>query len=103
MSLIEGTLDFCRWSDVGVAEWLKCGTGAGVLAPPNAPHSFFNRGNQPARILSVSSYHHERMLKDGVNPGGNRHHLPAELFPAGFERRFKSMEKGQAYVVTDHA
>ncbi|MBE7157064.1 MAG: cupin domain-containing protein [Rhodospirillales bacterium] len=101
--VLEGTIDFCRWSDSGAAEWLICSVGTSVLAPPNAPHTFLNKSGQPARMLSVSTYHHERMLKEGVNPGGNLHHLPAELSPTDFARFFKSLEKDQAYVVADHA
>ena len=48
--LLEGKLDFCRWSDAGVADWVTCGAGASVLAPPNAPHTFFNNSGEPARF-----------------------------------------------------
>ena len=101
--LLEGKLDFCRWNDAGAAEWMTCGAGTSVLAPPNAPHTFFNKGDEPARFLSVSTYHHETMLKDAVNPGGRVDYLPTQLAPADFENLFKSMEKNQVYVVADHA
>ena len=101
--LLEGKLDFCRWNDDGVAEWQTCSVGDSVLAPPNAPHTFFNKSDQPTRFLSVSTYHHERMLKDGVNPGGDMNYLPAQLTPADFDDLFKSMQKNQVYIVADHA
>lgn len=101
--LLEGNLDFCRWNDDGAAEWTMCSAGDSVLAPPNAPHTFFNKGDQPARFLGVSTYHHERMLKDAVNPDGNMSYLPAQLTHADFENLFKSMQKNQVYVVADHA
>ena len=101
--LLEGRLSFCRWNDAGNAEWIECGDGDSILAPPNAPHTFFNKSAQPARFLSVSSYHHERMLKDAINPGGNTNYLPSRLSPSDFERLFKSMEENQTYVVADHS
>jgi quercetin dioxygenase-like cupin family protein len=100
--VLEGNVDFCRWNDEGVSEWLTCAAGGSILAPVNAPHTFLNKSSQPARILSVSTYHHERMLKDAVNPGGNMNYLPAQLTQEGFERLFKSMEANQVYVVADH-
>ena len=101
--LLEGKLDFCRWDSAGIAEWMTCSAGASVLAPPNAPHTFFNKSDLPARFLSVSTYHHERMLKDAVNPDGDMNYLPAQLTLEDFEKLFKSMEKNQVYVVADHA
>lgn len=101
--LLQGKVDVCRWNDEGVSEWLTCVAGASVLAPPNAPHTFLNRSSESARILSVSTYHHERMLKEAVNPGGNMDYLPAQLTPEEFERLFKSMEADQVYVVADQA
>ncbi|AXC09975.1 hypothetical protein ACPOL_0604 [Acidisarcina polymorpha] len=101
--LLEGSLAFCRWNNAGAAEWIQCETGDSILAPPNAPHTFFNKSALPARFLSVSTYHHERMLKDAINPGGDLNYLPSQLSTADFEQLFKSMEKDQVYVVADHA
>ena len=101
--LLEGKLDFCQWNDAGVAEWVTCGAGTSVLAPSNAPHTFFNKSDGPARFLGVSTYHHETMLKDAVCPGGKMDYLPAHLNPEDFEKLFKSMEQNQVYVVADHA
>lgn len=101
--VLQGKVDFCRWSDEGASEWLTGIAGASILAPPNAPHTFLNKSSEPARILSVSTYHHERMLKEAVNPGGNMDYLSARLTQEEFERLFKSMEADQAYVVADHA
>ena len=101
--VLQGKVDFCRWNDEGVSEWLTGIPGASILAPPNAPHTFLNKSSEPARILSVSTYHHERMLKEAVNPGGNMDYLPVQLNQEEFERLFKSMETDQVYVVADHA
>jgi len=101
--VVDGTVDFGRWNDTGTAEWMRCDARASVLAPPNAPHTFFNKSDQAAQILSVSTYHHERMLKDAVNPHGQINYLPTELSPEGFERLFKSMEENQCYIVGDRA
>ncbi len=101
--LLEGKLDFGWWNDAGVAEWMTCGAGTSVLAPPNAPHTFFNKSGGPARFLGVSTYNHEVMLKDAVHPGGKMDYLPAQLTPEDFEKLFKSMEQNQVYVVADHA
>ncbi len=101
--VLEGKLDFSRWNDDGEAEWITCGPGATVLAPPNAPHTVFNKGEAPARYMSVSTYHHERMLKDAVYPGGNMHFLPEDITPERFDRLFKSMEKNQTYVAAEKA
>ena len=101
--VLHGKVDFCRWNDEGVSEWLTCVAGESILAPSNAPHTFLNKSGEPARILSVSTYHHERMLKDAVNPGGNLNYLPPQLTPEEFERHFKSMEANQVYVVAEHA
>ena len=89
--VLEGKLDFCRWSGSGDAEWMTCGPGTSVLAPSNAPHAFFNKSDQTVCYLSVSTYHHERMLKDAVIPKGELNHLPPKLTPADFETLFKSM------------
>ena len=52
----------------GVTEWDTCEAGESLMVQPNAPHSFFNKSERPCRVLSVSTYHHERMMKDAVHP-----------------------------------
>jgi hypothetical protein len=54
-------------------------------------------------MLSVSTYHHERMMKDAVQPDGRTDFLPAQLTQAGFEKLTKSMEKNQTFLVANHA
>jgi len=101
--VLDGKVDFGRWNAAGATEWMTCGAGDSILAPPNAPHTFFNKGGQSARFLSVSTFHHEQMLKDAVNPHGKINYLPTELSPEEFERVFKSMEENQCFIVGDHA
>jgi mannose-6-phosphate isomerase-like protein (cupin superfamily) len=37
-------------------------SGESLVVQPNAPHTFFNKSEHPCRMLSVSTYHHERGL-----------------------------------------
>ena len=73
--------------------------GESLVVQPNAPHSFFNKSERPCRVLSVSTYHHERMMKDAVHPDGRTDFLPAQLTQADFEKLTKSMEKNQTFLV----
>ena len=73
------------------------------MVQPNAPHSFFNKSKRPCRVLSVSTYHHERMMKDAVHPDGRTDFLPAQLTRADFEMLTISMEKNQTFLVADRA
>ena len=68
--LLEGDLSIGYWNNQGVTEWDKCEAGESLMVQPNAPHSFFNNSDRPCRVLSVSTYHHERMMKDAVHPDG---------------------------------
>jgi hypothetical protein len=54
-------------------------------------------------MLSVSTYHHERMMKDAAQPDGRTDFLPAQLSQADFVKLTKSMEKNQTFLVADHA
>jgi hypothetical protein len=51
----------------------------------------------------VSTYPHERMMKDAVHPDGRADFLPAELTQADFEKLTESMEKNQTFLVANHA
>jgi hypothetical protein len=77
--------------------------GESLVVQPNAPHTFFNKSERPCSVLSVSTYHHERMLKDAVHPDGRTDFLPAQLTQADFEKLTKSMEKNQTFLVANHA
>ena len=61
------------------------------------------RVEHACRMLSVSTYHHERMMKDAVQPDGRTDFLPAQLTQDDFQKLTKSMEKNQTFLVADHA
>jgi quercetin dioxygenase-like cupin family protein len=101
--VLEGTLAIGYWNNQGVTEWDTCEAGESLMVQPNAPHTFFNKSEHPCRVLSVSTYHHERMMKDAVHPEGRTDFLPAQLTQADFRKLTKSMEKNQTFLVADHA
>ena len=101
--VLEGTLAIGYWNNQGVTEWDACEAGESLMVQPNAPHTFFNKSEHPCRVLSVSTYHHERMMKDAVHPEGRTDFLPAQLTQADFQKLTKSMEKNQTFLVADHA
>ena len=101
--VLEGTLAIGSWSSQGAAEWNVYESGESLVVQPNAPHTFFNKSEHPCRMLSVSTYHHERMMKDAVQPDGRTDFLPAQLSQADFVKLTKSMEKNQTFLVADHA
>jgi hypothetical protein len=72
------------WNSQGAAEWNVYESGESVVVQPNAPHTFFNKSEHPCRMLIVSTYHHERMMKDAVQPDGRTDFLPAQLSQARF-------------------
>ncbi len=95
--VLDGKVDFSRLSDEGAVEWMSCGGGASVMAPPNAPHTFHNHSDQPAKFLSVSTHHHEVMLGGGTPTSIDA--PPVTPNPEDFERFFKALEQNQVYVV----
>ena len=101
--VLEGTLAIGSWNSQGTAEWNVYESGESLVVQPNAPHTFFNKSEHPCRMLSVSTYHHERMMKDAVQPDGRTDFLPAQLSQADFVKLTKSMEKNQTFLVADHA
>jgi hypothetical protein len=100
--VLEGTLAIGYWNNQGVTEWDACEAGESLVVQPNAPHTFFNKSERPCRVLSVSTYHHERMMKDAVHPDGRTDFLPAQLTQADFQKLTKSMETNQTFLVADH-
>jgi len=101
--VLEGTLSIAHWNSQGAAEWDVYEGGESVVVQPNAPHTFFNKSERPCRVLSVSTHHHERMMKDAVHPDGRTDFLPTQLTQADFEKLTKSMEKNQTFLVANHA
>ena len=95
----KAMLSIAYWNSQGVTEWDVYEAGESLMVQPNAPHSFFNKSERPCRVLSVSTYHHERMMKDAVHPDGRTDFLPAQLTQADFEKLTKSMEKNQTFLV----
>jgi quercetin dioxygenase-like cupin family protein len=97
--VLEGKVDFQRWNDAGETEWITCGAGATALAPPNAPHTFFNRSEQTARFIATSTYHHELMVKESKTPTGILNEGYSHPTPEGFERLNKSQERDHVYYL----
>jgi quercetin dioxygenase-like cupin family protein len=62
--VLEGQIDFARMTSEGMQEWIPCDAGESVVVSPNAPHTFFNHSDQPAKFLSFSNYQHEAIFKD---------------------------------------
>lgn len=65
--VLEGEVSFAKLDEKGEVEWIVCGVGDSVNAPPNAPHTFLNRSSAPARFMSVSTYYHEAMFLAGID------------------------------------
>ena len=62
--VLEGQVDFARLTEESVQEWISCSAGDSVVASPNAPHTFFNHSDKPAKFLAISNYQHEIIFKD---------------------------------------
>jgi quercetin dioxygenase-like cupin family protein len=101
--VLEGTLSIGHWNSQGDAEWDVYEVGESLVVQPNAPHTFFNKSERQCRVLSVSTYHHERMMKDAVHLDGRTDFLPAQLTQADFEKLTKSIKKNQTFLVANHA
>ena len=63
--VLEGTISYGRVNQQGALEWLPCNVGECILVPSNAPHATQNQSTQPAKMLSVSNFHHELILTNG--------------------------------------
>ena len=55
---LSGTIDFLRVADAA-EEWITCTSGETIIVPTNALHAFYNRTEQPARLLSISTQLHQ--------------------------------------------
>jgi quercetin dioxygenase-like cupin family protein len=97
--VVEGRADFQRWSDAGDPEWISCEAGSTVLAPPNAPHAFLNRSQEPTKFIATSTYHHELMVKQSETPTGVLNDGYPDPSPEGFKRLTESERKDQVYYL----
>lgn len=61
--VISGYVDFLRYDEDDVEEWVRCGPGDTLIAGANALHAFHNRTDKPSRFLSASVYYHEVALE----------------------------------------
>jgi quercetin dioxygenase-like cupin family protein len=60
--ILEGELEFQTGEEA--AEPLKCSAGDVVLARPGIQHGFFNKGENAARLLSLSTAAHETFFDE---------------------------------------
>ena len=98
--VVEGQIDFALMNERGEVEWVGCAAGESISVPPNAPHTFHNHSEQPAKFLGVSTYQHELMLKSGGKPIGVTDPIPTTIAPDAFEVAFRTMTKNQCFLVT---
>jgi quercetin dioxygenase-like cupin family protein len=61
--VISGYVDFLRYDEDDIEEWVRCGPGDTMIAGANALHAFHNRTHNPCRFLSASVYYHEVALE----------------------------------------
>ena len=54
----HGDIDFLRVTGAG-EEWITCAAGETLIIPINALHAFYNRTEEPARLLSISTQLHQ--------------------------------------------
>lgn len=101
--VLEGDRSIAYWNSERATKWDTCEAGESLMVQPNAPHSFFNKSERPCCVLRVSTYYHERMMKDAVHSDGTKDFLPAHLTEAHLEKLTKSMEKNRTFLVSDHA
>ena len=97
--VLEGQVDFGRLRADGAQEWLQADAGESVTAPPNAPHSFFNGTDRPARYLSVSVYYHEVLFDEAGIEVGIDDPMPAAPDPAELARFTEIAARHQGYWV----
>jgi len=81
--VISGYVDFLRYDEGDIEEWVRCGPGDTLIAGANARHAFHNRTKNPARFLSASVYYHEVALEKystsvDVNDPAPANGLPSE-------------------------
>jgi len=97
--VLEGQIDFALMNEQGGVEWVDCAAGESISVLPNAPHTFHNHSEQPAKFLGVSSYQHELMLKSGGKPIGVTDPIPMSVAPDAFKVAFDTMISNQCFVV----
>ena len=97
--VVEGRIDFALMNEQGEVEWVRCSAGDSISAPPNAPHTFHNHGEKPAKFLGVSTHQHELMLKSSGKPIGATEPVPTTVAPDAFETAFSAMTRNQCFVV----
>ena len=61
--IVSGYVDFLRYDEDDIEEWVRCGPGDTLIAGANALHAFHNRADKPCRFLSASVYYHEVALE----------------------------------------
>lgn len=79
--VISGYVDFLRYDEDDVEEWVRCGPGDTLIAGANALHAFHNRTDKPCRFLSSSVYYHEVALEKYGIPVDVNDPIPASEIP----------------------
>lgn len=79
--VISGYVDFMRYDEDDIEEWVRCGPGDTLIAGANALHAFHNRTDKPCRFLSASVYYHEVALEKYGIPVDVNDPIPASEMP----------------------
>src|ERR1700741_4364934 len=83
--VISGYVDFLRYDDDDIEEWVHCGAGDTLIAGANALHAFHNRTDKPCRFLSASVYYHEVALEKYGVPVDVDDPAPTNALPSAEE------------------
>ena len=83
--VIAGYVDFLRYDENDVEEWVRCGPGDTMIAGANAFHAFHNRTNKTSRFLSASVFYHEVALEKYGIPVDVNAPAPANSTPSEAE------------------
>ena len=67
--VLSGYVDFLQVTDAG-EEWITCAGGETIIMPINALHAFYNRTEEPARLLSISTQLHQAFFDAVVEADG---------------------------------
>jgi quercetin dioxygenase-like cupin family protein len=81
---LSGTIDFLRVADAA-EEWITCTSGETIIVPTNALHAFYNRTEQPARLLSISTQLHQAFF-DAVKKADQADPFASMPRPQAMER-----------------
>lgn len=79
--VISGYVDFLRYDEDDIEEWVRCGPGDTLIAGANALHAFHNRTHSLCRFLSASVYYHEVALEKYGIPVDVNDPIPASEMP----------------------